>query len=55
MKLEQFLRTAVSNEHRAIANMLAVTIRSYRGRNDAAIQAQWHFPEPCGADVEGGS
>jgi len=53
MKLEQLLRTAVSNEHRAIANMIAVTIRNYRGRNDATIQAQGHFTRPCGADVEG--
>ena len=32
MKLEQLLRTADVNEHRSIANMIAVMIRDYCGR-----------------------
>jgi len=52
MKLEQLLRTADVNEHRSIANMIAVMIRDYCGRNDATIQTQWHFTGKCGSDVE---
>ena len=36
-ELKEALRTAAQNEHRSIANMVAVLIRDYCERNDIAI------------------
>lgn len=37
-ELKEALRTAAQQEHRSIANMVAVLIRDYCGRNDIDIQ-----------------
>jgi hypothetical protein len=39
-ELKQALRTAEEREHCSIANMVAVLIRDYCGRNGIAIQEQ---------------
>ncbi len=44
MKLEQLLRVAAVNEHRSIANMIAVMIRDYCGRVRVEIQEQSTLP-----------
>ena len=36
--LKEALRAAAGKEHRSIANMVAVMIRDYCGRNDTTIQ-----------------
>ena len=36
-ELKEALRTAAQNEHRSIANMVAVLIRDYCDQNDIAI------------------
>jgi len=38
--LKEALRTAAEREHRSIANMVAVLIRDYCGRNGITIQEQ---------------
>ena len=44
--LKEGLRAAAVQEHRSIANMIAVMIRDYCGRNGIAIQEQRAlFPE----------
>ena len=37
-ELKEALRTAAQNEHRSIANMVAVLIRDYCGRNGIEIE-----------------
>jgi len=39
-ELKEALRTAAQQEHRSIANMVAVLIRDYCGRNDITIRDQ---------------
>lgn len=43
-ELKEALRTAARNEHRSIANMVAVLIRDYCGRNGIAIPEQGDLP-----------
>lgn len=38
-ELKEALRTAAENEHRSIANMVAVLIMDYCGRNGVPIEA----------------
>ncbi len=42
--LKEALRAAAEKEHRSIANMVAVMIRDYCGRNDITIQKQRALP-----------
>jgi len=44
MKLEQLLHTAAVNEHRSIANMIAVMIRDYCGRVGVEITEPQALP-----------
>jgi len=39
-ELKEALRTAAQSEHRSIANMVAVLIMDYCGRNDISIPGQ---------------
>ncbi|MBL1275689.1 MAG: hypothetical protein COB30_006355 [Ectothiorhodospiraceae bacterium] len=39
-ELKEALRTAAQQEHRSIANMVAVLIRDYCGKHGIAIQKQ---------------
>ena len=39
-ELKEAVRTAAANEHRSIANMIAVMIRGYCGRVGVTIQEQ---------------